>query len=130
MPSIQPIVLAVLLIASSLTAAHAQTTAQPPDDKEAISIISTHEDINSNLYRVIHIMPGKRLDEEDGFVSENAVRVTAFAPASAGRPKRGIKHYLLQHSEEYGWFIEATKEDTRGVYLEISSQKKGRVIVR
>lgn len=129
MPTRNPLILAILLIGSLITAANAQMTAAPPAAKDVIAIISTYDDINSNLYKVIHITPGKQ-QGEDGFISENVVRVTAFAPESAGRPKRVIKHYLLQHGDEYGWYIETTKEDTRGVYVEISSQKKGLVIVR
>ena len=124
-----PYALAVFLVGLLICAANAQITAEPPSEKDAVIVISTHDDINSSLYKIIHIIPGQQR-EEDGFVSGNVVRVTVFAPESAGRPKREIKHYLMRYTDEYGWFIESTKEGTRGVYLEISSQKKGRVIVR
>ncbi len=129
MHTLKPFALTVFLIVASIAAANAQVLAEPPTEKDAISIISTHDDINSSLYKIIHIRAGRQL-EENGFISDNVVRITAFAPESAGRPKRVIKHYLLQYTDEYGWFIESTKEDTRGIYLEISSQKKGRVFVR
>jgi hypothetical protein len=129
MCSKNPLALAIFLIASLITAANGQMTAEPPTEKDAITIIATHEDINSNLYKIIHITPGQQ-HEKDGFISENAIRITAFAPGSAGQRKREIKYYLMQYSDEYGWFIESTREDTRGIFLEISSQKKGRVIVR
>jgi hypothetical protein len=124
-----PFALAVLIAASLIASASAQMTTAPPTGKDAVTIISTHDDINPGLYKVIHITPGKQLGE-NGFMSENVVRVTAFAPESAGRPKRVIRHYLLQHDAEYGWYIETVREDTRGVYVEISSQIKGRVFVR
>ena len=124
-----PFALAVLIATSLIASANAQMTAVPPNGKDAVAIISTHDDINPSFYKVIHITPGKQVGE-DGFVSENVIRVTAFAPESAGRPKRAIRHFLLQHEEEYGWYIETAREDTRGVYVEISSQKKGRVFVR
>lgn len=60
---------------------------------------------------------------------ENVIRVTVFALKSAGQPTREIKHFPMQHTDGYSWFIECAKEDARGIYLEISSQKKGRVIV-
>lgn len=125
----KPFAIALILIGSLIAAANAQLSTEPPSEKDALAIISTHEDINSNLYKIIHITPGRQLGN-DGFMSDNMVRVTAFAPASAGRPKREIKQYLMQYTDEYGWFIEIRKEHTRGVYLEISSQKKGQVFVR
>lgn len=129
MHTMNPFALAIVVVASLITAANAQMTAALPTEKDAVAIIATYDNINSSLYKIIHITPGKQLGE-DGFVSENVVRITAFAPESAGRPKRGLKHYLLHYSDEYGWYIEITKEDTRGVYVEISSQKKGQVFVR
>lgn len=129
MPTRNPLIVAMLLIGSFIAAANAQMTAVPPNEKDAINIIATYDDINPTLYRIIHITPGRQQDQ-DGFVAENVVRITAFAPGSAGRPKREIKHYLLQYDEEYGWYIELTQQDTRGIFIEISSQKKGRVIVR
>lgn len=123
------LILAALLMGPFSSTADAQMAAIPPGEKDAINIIATHDEINPALYRIIHITPGRQ-QGEDGFVSENVVRITAFAPGSAGRPKREIKHYLLQYDEEYGWYLELTQQDSRGTFVEISSQKKGRVIVR
>lgn len=119
----------VVLIGFLIGTASAHSAGALPTQKEAAAIISTHEDIKASFYKVIRITLGKQMVKE-GFIHENVLRVTAFAPASAGRPMRGIKHYLMHYTEEYGWFLEAQKSDSRGVYLEISSQKKGRVFVR
>lgn len=121
--------LVVFLTALLAASARAQSAPEPPSGREALEIISTHERIKAGLYKIIRITPGS-LQDRDGFITGSVIRVSAFAPASAGRPKRSIKHYLMYHNEEYGWFIECEGEDARGVYLEISSQKKGRVFVR
>ena len=117
------------LISLCIITANAQSSSNLPAEQDAITIISTHEDIRASLYKIIHITPGSQ-NQEDGFIRENVIRVTAFAPSSAGQPTRSIRHYLMYYSEEYGWFIEAQRSDARGVYIEISSQKKGRVFIR
>lgn len=119
----------LLLIGLLMSTASAQTSSEPPTEKEAIAIISTHEDIKASFYKIIRITPGRQMEKE-GFIHENVLRVTAFAPGSAGRPSRGIKHFLMYYTEKYGWYMESERRDSRGVYLEISSQKKGRVFVR
>ena len=124
-----PITLVLILLGSLALTAHAQITAEPPSEKEALAIISTHEQIRASLYKIIRITPGKQL-EKNGFLQDNVVRVTSFAPSNAGRPTRTVKNYLMQYNQEYGWFLESTKSDARGVYLEISSQKLGRVFLR
>ena len=124
-----PHCLVVFFFAVFMASARAQVAADPPNEKDAIAIIATHEQIKASLYKIIRVTPGKQL-EKNGFLQDNIVRVTTFAPASSGRPARVIKHYLMQYTEEYGWFLESTKNDARGVYLEISSQNMGRVFVR
>ncbi len=124
-----PLPTVILLLGYFITSAHAQLTTEPPSERDALEIISAHERIKASLYKVIRITPGQQQDK-DGFIEGNVTRVTVFAPRSAGRPTRTIKNYLLYHTDEYGWFIESIKQDTRGVYLEISSQKKGRIYVR
>ncbi|MFK7909793.1 MAG: hypothetical protein AB8F34_04240 [Akkermansiaceae bacterium] len=123
----QPII--ILLLGFLMNSASAQLTAEPPSERVALEIIADHESIRANLYQIIRITPGQQQDK-DGFIAGNVIRVTAFAPKSAGRPTRAIKNYLMHYTEEYGWFLESVKEDARGIYLEISSQKKGRVFVR
>jgi hypothetical protein len=124
-----PIQLVVFILGSLVLTAHAQIVPEPPSHKDAMDVISTHEQIKASLYKIIRVTPGKQL-AKDGFLQDNVARITAFAPASAGRPERMIKHYLMQYSEEYGWFLESQRTDARGVYLEISSQKMGRVFLR
>jgi hypothetical protein len=125
----KPGFLIILLLGSLITSVNAQLAPEPPSERVALDIISTHEQIKASLYKVIRITPGRQQDK-DGFIYENVIRVTAFAPESAGQPTREIKHYLMNYTDEYGWFIESVKRDARGVYLEISSQNKGRVYVR
>lgn len=100
-----------------------------PTEKEALAIISTHERLKSNLYKIVRLTRGKFV-EKDGFIHEEVIRVTAFSPMSGGNPKRELRHFLMKYHYEYGWFLEKIREDARGTYLEISSQKKGRVFVR
>lgn len=122
-------ILAFCLLGSLTIAAHAQLAPEPPTEQEALEIISTHDHIKANLYKIILITPGKK-QEKDGFIHDNIIRVTALAPRTAGRPSKTLRQYLLEHTEEYGWFIATAKNDARGIYLEISSQKKGKVFLR
>ncbi|MBK1830315.1 hypothetical protein JIN77_06240 [Verrucomicrobiaceae bacterium R5-34] len=112
-----------------LTCFQAQANDDFPSEQEATSIIATHEEIKASFYQVIRMTPGKHMGK-DGFIQENVLRVSVFAPNSASHPSRVIKHYLMQYHPTYGWFLEKTKEDSRGVYLEISSQKQGRIYLR
>lgn len=36
----------------------------------------------------------------------------------------------MLYSNEYGWYLQRAGDDARGFFLEISSQKQGRVFVR
>jgi hypothetical protein len=129
MQSIKSMLRSVLFLFSIITPAHAQEAVSPPDEKDVIAIIAAYDDINSRLYQVVHITPGEKQDE-DGFTPFHQVRITAFAPESAGRPRRQLKYYLLEWSDLYGWFIQRTRQHSVGTSLEIHSQKKGKVIVR
>ena len=129
MPTKSPFTIAVLLFVSLVASANAQLAAEPPTERDALEIIATHEQIKASLYKIIYIIPGRQA-EKDGFIHDNVIRVTAFGPQSVGQSARRVKRYLMKYTDEYGWFLESTKSDARGVYLEISSQKKGRVLVR
>ena len=119
----------VIILSVLSTPTNAQIQPTPPTPKEALAIISTHERLKANLFKVIRITPGQLL-EKNGFQHKHVIRVMAFAPVSGGRPKRTIRHYIMHYTAEYGWFLETIQQDARGIYLEISSQNKGRIFVR
>ncbi|BDS05966.1 hypothetical protein NT6N_10060 [Oceaniferula spumae] len=100
-----------------------------PSKEEALTIIANHEDLKSHLFTVVHIEPGK-LREKNGFIHDQALLITVLGPKSAGDTVRILKQYTMFYSQEYGWYLQRVLNDSRGIYVEISSQTRGRVFVR
>lgn len=117
--------LAVFLFSS----AHAEANPAALSKEEALTIISTMERLPARSYRVVHITDGS-LEDENGFHHQFAKKVSFLGPQSNQNTSRSLKHHTMLYSTEYGWYLQRIATDTRGFYLEISSQTKGRVFVR
>jgi hypothetical protein len=69
-------------------------------------------------------------DEKGGFRHHVAKRVSFIGPNNGSDTNQTLGKYTMLYSVEYGWFLQKGGRDARGFFLEISSQTKGRVIVR
>lgn len=123
----------LLILCLVPTLATAQNQRPLPSEKDALEIISTFEQTSDRHYKIVHITSGT-LQEKDGFRADQVARITVFAPGRGDRNNtirgREIKYYTMHWSPTYGWYLQAQRKDARGIYLEISSQTRGRVFVR
>ncbi|MGB0775623.1 MAG: hypothetical protein ACPG32_15160 [Akkermansiaceae bacterium] len=106
----------------------AQSPPEELSNEEAVAIISTFEQLGKERFKVLHIFAGT-LKEKDGFTHYNAMKVSFIGPNQNGRGSC-LRHYTMRYSATYGWFLQRSGSDARGFFLEISSQKKGRVFTR
>ena len=110
-------------------AAHASQSDPGLSNEDAVKIISTLERLHPRHYRVIHIYSGTQT-QKDGFRHHLAKRISFYGPKDKRDTTHTLRHCTMLYSAEYGWFLQRTDHDTRGSFLEISSQTKGRVFVR
>jgi len=118
-----------LIFMLALSPASIAQLADPPSKEDALTIIAGHEELKPRLFKIVHIAPGT-LQEKSGFTHHQAILVTALGPKSAGEPTRVLKKYTMLYSEEYGWYLQRIATNSRGLYIEINSQRRGRVFVR
>ena len=119
----------VLICLIFTVSARAEVPQSSLSKEDAITIISTVERLNPRHYQVIHIMDGTQ-DEKGGFRHHTAKRVSFLGPNNGADTSQALRHYTMLYSVEYGWFIQKGGRDSRGRFLEISSQTKGRVFLR
>lgn len=123
----------LLILGFSPTHADSSLSVAPPSEKDTIKIIATFKDLAERHFDIIHIAPGT-LRNKNGFQHNNAVQITYFAPMIDEKNRvtrhRTIRCLTMLWSEKYGWYLQAQRTDARGIHIEISSQKLGRVFVR
>lgn len=118
-----------LILTLCLAPAGLAQLAEAPSQEVALTIIASHEELKPRLFKIVHITTGT-LQEKCGFTHDQAISVTALGPKSAGDTTRVLKKYTLLYSQEYGWYLQRISTDSRGIFIEISSQRQGKVFVR
>ncbi len=121
--------LVVALFMATPHAVHASESDPGLSNEDAVKIIATLERLHPRHYHVIHTFSGSQT-QKDGFRHHFAKRISFFGPKDKQNTTRTLRHCTILYTAEYGWFLQRIDRDARGLFLEISSQIKGRVFVR
>lgn len=119
----------VLIAAIAIGQADPYATRGKPDTLGrtlATQLIADFYEIGENEVKIAYIINGKL--KKDGFESDIGAEVTFIRPVvDNGRRRRAVHSIHFQHDKELGWFLRAiVQEDGRG-FIDICSEKKGRI---
>jgi len=128
-PKLPTVYLAALFVLLSIPQLYASEVVPDLSKKDALDIIATFDELAPRHYQINHIMDGTQ-ETKDGFRHYRAKRISYMGPKNNQDTRRVFLTCTMLYTQEYGWFLQRHGNDARGCFLEISSQKRGRIFIR